>query len=180
MTQTNPQELQKQLTELMTKTENHFKQAYGDLHGATNRISDQLAYQTRTHDVAAIQNQVGDTQQYSENHLADENQTLGRRHEMEEWTVGNKRDTLFVFSFLFVIVSVMLLFTGLLRMYLISSSLWTVTAVLLFLVFILLFLNRYQYTEVNRNKFYWNKRLFDGKYGKIPAPLCPEAVEEIV
>jgi hypothetical protein len=30
-----------------------------------------------------------------------------------------------------------------------------------------------------RNKRYWNKKIFDGKYGKIPLPSCEGAMEGI-
>ena len=31
---------------------------------------------------------------------------------------------------------------------------------------------RANFTNILRNKRYWNRRNFDGKYGKIPAPQC--------
>jgi hypothetical protein len=39
--------------------------------------------------------------------------------------------------------------------------------------------NRSQYTDNLRNKRYWNKQIFEGKYGKIPVPLCPNLVSDI-
>jgi hypothetical protein len=47
------------------------------------------------------------------------------------------------------------------------------------IVVVLIWLNRYYYTNVLRNKRYWNKQIFEGKYGKIPIPLCPNTVQDI-
>jgi hypothetical protein len=61
----------------------------------------------------------------------------------------------------------------------ISTSLWVGMGVCLIAVFVLILVNRSHYTNVLRNKRYWNKQIFEGKYGKIPIPLCPETVDSI-
>lgn len=40
-------------------------------------------------------------------------------------------------------------------------------------------MNRYQYTDILRDKRYWNKKNFGGKYGKIPVPSCPDLLDDI-
>ena len=102
-----------------------------------------------------------------------------RKNEMNEWTVQNKNDTLFVFSALFITVSVLLLLTVLLRMHIIPASLWVGIGLPFIIIFILIVVNRSQYTDILRNKRYWNKKIFDGKYGKIPLPSCEGALEGI-
>ena len=47
------------------------------------------------------------------------------------------------------------------------------------IIFVLIVINRSQYTDVLRNKRYWNKQIFEGKYGKIPLPLCPQVTDGI-
>ena len=39
-------------------------------------------------------------------------------------------------------------------------------------------MNRYQYTDLLRNKRYWNRKNFGGKYGKIPVPSCPGMMDD--
>ena len=105
--------------------------------------------------------------------------TKERKNEMNEWTVGNKQDTLFVFSSLFIMLSGLLLITGLWRLGMISSYLWVAFAVPLLLIFILILLRRWRYTDVLRNKRYWNKQIFEGKYNKIAIPSCPQIMEGV-
>ena len=92
----------------------------------------------------------------------------GRKYEMNEWTINNKKDTLFVFSMLFIVISGLLLITGLLRLNMISNTFWMALSVLLILIFIFTVVYRSQYTDVYRDKKYWNRKLFPGKYGNIP------------
>jgi hypothetical protein len=62
---------------------------------------------------------------------------------------------------------------------LISAALCGGVASFLIIIFILLVIYRSNYTNVWRDKRYWNRRTFEGKYGKIPVPLCPGALSGI-
>jgi hypothetical protein len=77
---------------------------------------------------------------------------------------------------LFIMLSGLLLVTVLWRMGMISSVLWVALSAPMIIIFILTVVNRSQYTDIFRNKRYWNRRIFEGKYGKIPIPLCPGAL----
>ena len=61
----------------------------------------------------------------------------------------------------------------------ISSYVWVFLGLPLIIIFIMIVVNRSQYTDNLRNKRYWNKQIFEGKYGKIPVPLCPNLVNDI-
>ena len=86
---------------------------------------------------------------------------------MNEWTVNNKKDTLFVFSMLFIVISGLLLITGLLRLNMISNTFWMALSILMLLIFIFTVVYRSQYTDIYRDKKYWNRKLFPGKYGNV-------------
>jgi hypothetical protein len=102
------------------------------------------------------------------------NNTYGRKFELNEWSINNKRDTLFVYSFLFISLSAIILITVLYKMNVMSSSVYYIMASVIILVFVLVVINRAVYTDQLRNKQYWNKKDFPGKYGKIPVPsICP-------
>jgi hypothetical protein len=60
----------------------------------------------------------------------------------------------------------------------ISSYLWVAFAVPLLVIFILILLRRWRYTDVLRNKRYWNKQIFEGKYPKISIPSCAQLTGE--
>jgi hypothetical protein len=64
-------------------------------------------------------------------------------------------------------------------MHIIPASLWVGIGLPFIIIFILIVVNRSQYTDILRNKRYWNKKIFDGKYGKIPLPSCEGALDGI-
>jgi len=165
--------------DIVKQKEDTFSKVYGDL-GRAGRVQESvLMYGKRTQQLASVQDQIYDNQKNSADAIIDDHSLASRKTEMNEWTVNNKKDTLFVYSSLFVMLSGLLLLTGLLRMEMISTSLWVGMGLCLIIVFVLILVNRSHYTNMLRNKRYWNKQIFEGKYGKIPIPLCPEVAESI-
>ena len=165
--------------DIVKQKDSTFQKVYGDLDRATKVQEAVLMYQKRTEDLSKIQKQVYDNQQTSANAVTQDKDLAGRKQEMNEWTVNNKNDTLFVMSSLFIMTSGLLLLTGLWRMGIISSYVWVFLGLPLIIIFIMIVVNRSQYTDNLRNKRYWNKQIFEGKYGKIPVPLCPNLVSDI-
>ena len=156
-----------------------FDKAYGDLQQAIQTQEFTTVYDKRNKDLADIQQSIYDKQQKSADAVVNDNNMASRKNEMNEWTVQNKKDTLFVFSSLFITISVILLLTVLWRMNIIPASLWVGIGLPFILIFIFIVVNRSQYTDILRNKRYWNKKIFDGKYGKIPLPSCEGALDGI-
>ena len=76
-------------------------------------------------------------------------------------------------------LSGLLLATVLWKMGMISSYFCAALAAPLIIIFVAVVANRSQYTDVLRDKRYWNKKNFGGKYGKIPVPMCPGLVDSI-
>jgi hypothetical protein len=178
---TNPQELSQFLqnqqsnvyNKILKQKDSTFQKVYGDMDRSTKVHKSVLMYNKRTKDLVNIQDEIYRTRKEKVDAVLQDKQTAGRKSEMNEWTVNNKRDTLFVMSSLFITLSVLLLLAGLWRMGMIGSSLAIGLALPLLLIFSLIVTNRAQYTDVLRNKNYWNKQIFEGKYGKIPLPNCP-------
>ncbi len=160
--------------DIVKQKEDTFSKLYGDLERAGRVQESVLMYGKRTQQLAGVQDQIYDNQKNSADAIIDDHSLASRKTEMNEWSVNNKKDTLFVYSSLFVMLSGLLLLTGLLRMEMISTSLWIGIGLVLIIVFVLILVNRSHYTNMLRNKRYWNKQIFEGKYGKIPIPLCPE------
>ena len=164
---------------IVKQKEDTFEKVYGDLDRSTHVQEAVIMYNKRTQDLAAIQKQIYENQKNSADAVSQDKQNSSRKSEMNEWSVQNKKDTLFVFSSLFLMLSGLLLLTVLWRMSLISSTLWVALGAPLILIFIFIVVNRSQYTDKLRNKRSWNKQIFEGKYGKIPIPLCPNMMEGI-
>ena len=155
-----------------SQKEGTFAKVYGDLDRAGKARSAIALYEERTKDLASLQKQIYDHQQDGATAMVDDKNLSNRKHEMNEWSVQNKQDTLFVLSSLFIVLSALLLLTGLWRMGMIPSTLWVGIGAPLILIFTLIVVHRSQYTDVLRNKRYWNKQINEGKYGKIPVPQC--------
>ena len=132
--------------------------------------------QKRSSELINVHNQVYDNQKHMADMVMEDNNMSGRKHEMNEWTVNNKKDTLFVFSSVFIMLSGLLLITVLWKMGVIGSTLWAALGAPLIIICVLIILSRSQYTNALRNKRYWNKKIFEGSYGKIPVPnICPDS-----
>lgn len=165
--------------DIIKQKEDTFSKLYGDLKRAGRVQESVLMYGKRTQQLAGVQDQIYNNQKNSADAIIDDHSLANRKTEMNEWSVNNKKDTLFVYSSLFVMLSGLLLLTGLLRMEMISTSLWIGLGLVLIVVFVAIVVNRSHYTNMLRNKRYWNKQVFEGKYGKIPTLLCPDVVNSM-
>jgi hypothetical protein len=61
----------------------------------------------------------------------------------------------------------------------ISSYLWVAMGAPLLVIFLLIFIRRWRYTDMLRNKRYWNKQIFEGKGQKITVPSCAQLSEGV-
>jgi len=165
--------------DVVKQKDSTFQKVYGDLGRAATAQESILMYDKRNKELAEIQEKIYSNQEKSATAVTDDKNLAGRKYEMNEWSVGNKKDTLFVFSMLFIVLTALVLITVLWRLGLISSALWVGIAAPIILIFTLTVVNRSQYTDIFRNKRYWNRKIFEGKYGKIPIPLCPDALNDI-
>ena len=180
---TNPGQLTTFLQEQQAKVygniiqqkDNTFKKVYGDLQRASNVQEYGLMYNERNKQLVTLQEKIINNQkELADNSLSDAN-TASRKQEMNDWVVNNKKETLFIFSSGFILLSVLLLLTGLYRMGVISMALWSGLGVPLIIVFIIIVMYRQQYTLNKRDLHHWNKRKFEKEAGKIVIPICPTA-----
>lgn len=182
--QNNPAELQRYLQskqdylykDIVKQKDNSFQKVYGDLQKASQAQESALMYNSRTKEM----NTMYDTQ-YNQTKKAVDNLTFdknlaSRKFEQNQWTIGNKDDTLFVYSLLFIELSIALIVGGLWRAGLVGPTLVGATLGLLLLIFVLTVVYRLQYTDVLRNKRYWDRKIFKDEGGKIAIPdICPGA-----
>jgi hypothetical protein len=165
--------------DIVKQKDSTFQKVYGDLNRASQAQESILMYDKRNKELADIQQQIYNNQNNSATAVSDDKNLAGRKYEMNEWTVNNKKESLFFFSMLFIALSAMVLITTLLRMGILSTALWVGLAAPIIIITILVLLSRTQYTNILRNNRYWNRKNFEGKYGKIPIPVCPGALSGI-
>jgi hypothetical protein len=107
------------------------------------------------------------------------NQLATRQYEINEWSYGNKMDTLFVFQILFITLLLSASITYLHKLGFFGAPLLgTLIGALLF-IDILIIANRTRYTAALRDQRYWNRRQFphyDIGMGKGPS-ICPPSTD---
>lgn len=183
----NPGEMQRFLqnqqsrvyNDIVKQKDDTFQKVYGDLNRSTQVQESISMYGKRSKELADLHQQMYDNQQNDANAVVDDKNLANRKYEMNEWSIGNKNDTLFVMSSLFIMLSGLLLLVGLWKVGILSSFWCALLGGPLIIIFVLIVVNRSQYTDYLRNKRYWNKQIFEGKYGKIPIPLCPNMIQGI-
>lgn len=112
--------------------------------------------------------------------LRHDNQNAQRQYEINQWTSGNRLDTLFVYQIIFVSVLVLSIFTGMWRAGFVSTGFLSLLIVLTLIVIVLVIVNRAQYTAFTRDQRYWNKRNFQKFAGPvITPPDCPTITDAI-
>jgi hypothetical protein len=164
----------KVFNDITAQKERTFKKAYGDL-GTTSRAYEAYLLQgMRNKDLLALQKEMTSARNNDAAAVMDDKNIAARKTEMNEWTVSNKQDTLFVFSSLFITLSCLVLLTCLWRLGLISPYTWSFIGIPLIVIFLLILFRRYFYTVHLRNKRYWNKQIFEGSYNKIKIPSCED------
>jgi len=178
----NPAEYQRWLTnqqskvydEIIRQKSDTFSKIYGDFDRASKVEESIMMHNKRSKELTDMMQQIYEQQEGGAAAVVQDKDVAKRTFEMNEWTVGNKQDTLFVMSSLFIMLSAFLLITALWKQGWISSALWVAFGVPLFLIFLLILIRRWRYTDVLRNKRYWNKQIFEGKYAPITLPGCPD------
>ncbi len=103
-----------------------------------------------------------------------------RQYEINQWTSGNRQDTLFVYQLIFISSLLLAFFVGIWRMGMIGTGFVGFLAIVLLIILVLVILKRAHYTSYFRNKRYWNKREFP-KFAapQIPTPECPAALDAV-
>lgn len=104
--------------------------------------------------------------------------TTKRIYEMNEWTVHNKKDTLFVLSSLFIALSTLLLLTVLWRMGISTGYTAAIYAVPVVIIFVFILINRSQYTNRIRDQRYWNRENRPKNVSALQLALCPKMPQD--
>jgi len=163
-----------------TQKLNSFNKLYGDLGIFTDDANSVIMHQIRNKESTELNTKLLKEANKDSDNLVNTTELANRKYEMNEWSVNNKKDTLFIFSMLFIMISGLILVTGLYKLNVISTSFWMLLSVPMILIFVLTVIYRSQYTNVYRNKRYWNRKRFEGKSGTIPMPNCANVTQGLL
>jgi len=112
------------------------------------------------------------------NNLIHDRDLAKRQVEINEWTVGNRRETLFIYQYLFIILCGSIVLTYLWMRGIIGGAFYWTVEVLAFLIFAIIVANRAQYTDNKRDKRYWNRRQFKEEAGVAPGSMSCQSLAD--
>ena len=96
-----------------------------------------------------------------------------RQYEINQWTSGNRAETLFVYQIIFLTVLLLAILTGLWRSGIVSTGFLSMATTLAIIINVLVIVRRAQYTIFTRDQRYWNKRNFQKfSASQVPIPNC--------
>jgi hypothetical protein len=181
--QNNPAALQTYLQRAQDKLYNNvtqqkddtFQKVYGDLERASTTERAVYHYYKRNSDLNTLQKSVFDNQKSSADAVIHDRDLAKRQYEINQWTASNKKETLFVYSQMFIILCTFVILGYVWMKGILSTSVVMILSLIILLIVIFTIVNRSQYTDFLRDKRYWNRRLFP-VYRPIPTPnICPTA-----
>jgi hypothetical protein len=152
-----------------------FQKVYGDLERASTTERAVYHYYKRNSDLNTLQKSVFDNQKNSADAVIHDRDLAKRQYEINQWTASNKKETLFVYSQMFIVLCTFVILGYLWMKGILGTSVIMILGVIVLLIVIFTIVNRSQYTDFLRDKRYWNRRLFP-VYRPIPTPnICPTA-----
>lgn len=158
-----------------TVTKEHsdnFEKVYGDLVRSGDTVKNISYYHVRNKDLDNTQESVFSNARAAADAATYDSQIAKRQFEINEWTAGNKRDTLFFMQLLFIALTITAPMLYLTRAGVVPMSVFSTISFLILLALVLTFVVRYQYTDRSRDLRFWNRRRFQQYGGPPAAPTC--------
>jgi hypothetical protein len=151
-----------------------FQKVYNSMIESSNSTKNTLYYAVRNKDLDSVQSLMLDNVSGLAENASFDNQVARRQFEINEWTNGNKMDTLFFMQLLFIYLTltVPLLYANKIG-YLPSSVFYGITGLLTFAL-IMTVVVRAQYTNKSRDAHLWNRRRFNSMGGPPSSLKCAD------
>jgi hypothetical protein len=151
----------------------------GDLTRAMDTQKNVYYYYKRNQDMLRLGQDPIERMKRDSTGLIHDRDVAQRQYEMNQWTSGNRADTLFVYQLIFICVLTLALFTSMWRMGVVSTGFLGLLIFALIIIIVLTIVNRAQYTAYTRDQRYWNKRQFPKFTASIPTPDCPTFYDKV-
>ncbi len=150
------------------------------LQQSSNTNNNVLYYFTRNKDLNSLQESLEERVKGEALGARHDAQLAKRQFEVNEWTSGNKLDTLFFFQLLFISLMLIAPLLYYNRLGIIPSGAFYGILSLIVIALLLTIIIRARYTEVIRDYRFWNRRRFPTLPAPRPAPICPGFSNDIV
>jgi hypothetical protein len=153
-----------------------FQKVYGDLQRSSDTTKNILYYHVRNKDLDGLQQQIFDTTKNSADNATYDSQVAKRQFEVNEWTVGNKQDTLFFLQMMFIALTLTAPMLYMHRGGMIPGSVFYGVVGLIAIAVGMTLIVRAQYTTKTRDQTFWNRRRFNSMGGPPVAPTCDAVI----
>jgi hypothetical protein len=154
----------------------NYAKVHGDLVRAGDTIKNITYYHVRNKDLDLTQEAIYKKSKTDADSATFDSQVAKRQFEINEWTVGNKQDTLFIMQLIFISLTFIAPLLYLVRIELLPLMVFYGIVCLILIALILTFMIRYQYTDKTRDLRFWNRRRFANMGGPPTIPTC-EAIQ---
>ena len=153
-----------------------FNKVFVDGNTSAYNFSNTLHYYRKNAELLDTNKKLADNSKSDLDKVVFNDDLAKRSFELNEWAVENKRDTLFIYQTGFISLGAIIVLTLLKRFGLLPGGVFWYIMIAIVIIFALTVIYRGVYTEIARDKFYWNKRKFGSINAPIPAsPVCPTA-----
>ena len=149
-----------------------FGKLYGDLEQATTTNHAMFYYNQRNDAIGKLQKEVYESRKGAADAVIHDRDLAKRQVELNQWSAGNKLDTLFIYQQLFLILTATIVLLFLWLKGAIGAPLFVGVVLVLIAIFTFTVVERAQFTQFLRDGRYWNRRKFP-TYTGIPVPnIC--------
>lgn len=156
-----------------------FQKIYGDLERATSANHAIFYYHQRNDDLNRLQKDVYNSRKGAADSVVFDRDLAKRQVEINQWSAGNKMDTLFVYQQLFLILCAACILSFLWFKGIVGSMFFAAILFVLIAIFTFTVVERAQFTQFLRDSRYWHRRKFP-TYQALPIPnICGVNVGDI-
>ena len=166
--------------DVTTQKDGAFQKIYGDLQRATTANHAIVSYHQRNEDLGRMQKEMYDSRKGAADAVLFDRDLAKRQVEINQWSAGNKMDTLFVYQQLFLILCAACILSYLWFRGIVGSMFFAAVLFVLICIFTFTVVERAQFTQFLRDGRYWHRRKFPTYQGGIPLPnICGENLGDI-
>jgi hypothetical protein len=165
--------------DVTTQKDGAFQKIYGDLQRATSADEAYVLYQQRNGELNRLQKEVYDSRKQVAEAVVFDRDLAKRQVELNQWSAGNKMDTLFVYQQLFLILCCGCILTFLWFRGIIGTMFYAALGLTLAAIFTFTVVERAQFTQFLRDNRYWNRRKFPTYQGPSIPSVCGVNVGDI-
>lgn len=149
-----------------------FQKIYGDLERASSADHAFVLYQQRNQELGRLQKEVYDSRKGLADAIEFDRDLAKRQVELNQWSAGNKMDTLFVYQQLFLILCAVCILTFLWFRGIVGGLFYAAMCLTLAAIFTFTVVERAQFTQFLRDSRYWHRRKFPTYQGPPIPNVC--------